>query len=513
MPTFAKSNDKLPVLNPLKQLAGQTAIYGLGTVVPRLLNYLLVPLYTRLFLEDEYGTITELSSYIAFFFVLLLYGMETAFFRYAVKEGDPKKVFSTSLISVISTSILFVVVIIVFIDPISSFLKYPGQKDLIIYSALIIAIDCFTSIQFAYLRQQNRPILFSAIRIISVIVNIGLNLYFIWFCDTLYKSNPDSPFLIFYDPHFRIGYVFVSTLIASIVTALLLSPQLFRFKWAMDKGLLKRMLRYAFPLLIVGIAGMINEVWDKIIFKYLINIPEGIADANSYVMGQLGIYGANYKLAVLMTLFVQMFRFAAEPFFFNQSKQTNARQVYADVLKYFVIFGLLIFLGVTLYIDIFKYFIGPKHWEGLYIVPIILLANLFLGVFFNLSIWYKLQDLTKFGAYLALGGAAITILMNVVLVPRYSYLGAAWGHFACYLFMMILSYFQGKKYYPVKYDLTNILTYFATALVLFGISYWIKTDVLFYRLLLSTILIMVFLSLVYFNEKYHFIKIPERNES
>lgn len=499
-------------MNPLRQLAGQTAIYGLGTIVPRLLNYLLVPLYTRLFLEDEYGVITELSSYIAFFFVLLLYGMETAFFRYSVKEGDPKRVFSTSLISVISTSVLFVVAVIAFVGPISSFLKYPDQKDLIIYSAIIIAIDCFTSIQFAYLRQQNRPILFSAIRIISVGVNISLNLYFIWFCNSLYKTNPDSSFLIFYDPTIRIGYVFVATLVSSIVTALLLSPLLFRLKWEIDIRLLKQMLRYAFPLLIVGIAGMINEVWDKIIFKYLISIPEGVADAKTYVMSQLGIYGANYKLAVLMTLFVQMFRFAAEPFFFNQSKQANAKQVYADVLKYFVIFGLLIFLGVTLYIDIFKFLIGPKHWEGLYIVPIVLLANLFLGVFFNLSIWYKLQDLTKFGAYLALGGAAITIAMNLALVPRYSYLGAAWGHLACYLFMMVLSYYQGKKHYPVKYDLVNILSYFAIAMIIFGISYLIKTDVILYRLLCSTGLILIFMTLVYFNEKFHFIKLPTRNE-
>jgi O-antigen/teichoic acid export membrane protein len=510
--TFAQIKVEHLTLNPLKKLAGQTAIYGLGTLVPRLLNYLLVPLYTRLFLEDEYGIITELSSYIAFFFVLLLYGMETAFFRYAVKVGNPKKVFSTSLISVTSTSILFVFTVILFIEPISDFLNYPDRKDLIIYSAIIVGIDAFTSIQFAYLRQQNRPIMFSAIRIITVGINVGLNLYFIWFCDSLYKTNPESPFLIFYDPHFRIGYVFVSTLIASIVTALLLLPQLFRLKLIMDFSLLKQMLRYAFPLLIVGIAGMINEVWDKILFKYLLNVPEGIADPESYVMGQLGIYGANYKLAVLMTLFVQMFRFAAEPFFFAQSKEGNAKQVYADVLKYFVIFGLLIFLGVTLFIDIFKYFIGPKHWEGLYIVPLILIANLLMGVFFNLSIWYKLHDLTKYGALIALGGAAITILMNVLLVPAFSYLGAAWAHVTCYLFMVILSYYQGKKHYPINYDLKNILIYFFLALVLFGINYYIKTDKLAFRLIISTMLLMVFLAYVFINEKYHLIKVP-KNES
>jgi len=500
-------------LNPLKKLAGQTAIYGLGTLVPRLLNYLLIPLYTRLFLEDEYGVITELYSWIAFFLVVLLYGMETTFFRFASKDSEPKKVFSTSFICVLLTSLLFLALVILFINPISRGLKYPDHKDFIIYSAILISIDVITSIQFAYLRHLNRPILFSAIRIISVAVNVGLNLYFILFCDYEYKRNPDSPLLFFYDPNFRIGYVFVSGLVASFITVLLLSPHLLKLKFTFDLKLLKRMLVYTFPLLIVGLAGMVNEVWDKIIFKYLLTVPAGIENAESYVMGQLGIYGANYKLAVLMTLFVQMFRFAAEPFFFSQAKEGNAKQIYADVLKYFVIFGLLIFLGVTLYIDIFKYFIGPKHWEGLYIVPLILIANLLLGVFFNLSIWYKLQDLTKYGALIALGGAAITIIMNVLLVPAFSYLGAAWAHVTCYLFMVILSYYQGKKHFPVKYDLKNILVYFFLALILFGINYYIKMDKLVLRLTLSTFLLILFLGYVYFNEKYHLIKVPKNEVS
>ncbi len=449
----------------------------------------------------------------AFFLVVLLYGMETTFFRFASKDSDPKRVFSTSFITVLSSSLLFLALVILFINPISQGLKYPDHKDFIIYSAILITIDVITSIQFAYLRHLNRPILFSAIRIISVAVNVCLNLYFIWFCDFEYRRNPDSPWLFFYNPDFRIGYVFVSGMVASIITALLLSPQLLKLKLRFDPGLLKRMLIYTFPLLIVGLAGMVNEVWDKIIFKYLLTVPQGIEDADTYILGQLGIYGANYKLAVLMTLFVQMFRFAAEPFFFSQAKEGNARQVYADVLKYFVIFGLLIFLGVTLYIDIFKYFIGPKHWEGLYIVPLILIANLLMGIFFNLSIWYKLQDLTKYGALIALGGAAITILMNVLLVPAFSYLGAAWGHVSCYLFMVILSYYQGKKHYPVNYDLKNIFIYFIIALVLFGINYYIRIDELIMRLALSTLMLFLFLGYVYFNEKYHLIKVPKNKSA
>ncbi|MBM3435397.1 MAG: polysaccharide biosynthesis protein [Bacteroidetes bacterium] len=493
-------------MNPLKKLAGQTAIYGLGTLVPRLLNYLLVPLYTRLFLEDEYGIITELYSWIAFFFVVLLYGMETTFFRFASKEPEPKRVFSTSLFSVLISSLLFLVIVLLFITPISSGLRYPDHKDFIIYSAIIVSLDAITAIPFAFLRHQNRPVRFSVIRIISVAVNIGLNLYFIWFCNSEYRQNPDSVFLFLYDPNFRVGYVFVANLVASIITAILLAPQYIKLKAVFDPGLLKRMLFYTFPLLIVGLAGMVNEVWDKIIFKYLVRIPADATDPESFAMGQLGIYGANYKLAVLMTLFVQMFRFAAEPFFFSQSKEGNAKQIYADVLKYFVIFGLFIFLTVTLYLDIFKYFIGPKHWEGLYIVPIILLANLLLGIFFNLSIWYKLQDMTRYGAKIALGGAVITILANILLVPSLSYLGAAWGHLACYTFMVVLSYYQGQKYYRINYDLAAIFLYFIAALGFFAINYYINTENLFYRLIISSALLLAFLSLVYLNEKFKLIR-------
>ena len=493
-------------MDPLKKLAGQTAVYGLGTIVPRLLNYLLVPLYTRLFLGNEYGIITELYAYIAFFFVFLLYGMETAFFRHAEKSDNSKKVFSTALLSVFLTSVTFVILIVVFIEPISGLIKYQDHEDLIIYSALIIAIDVFTAIQFAYLRQQNKSLKFSLIRIVTVSVNVGLNLYFIWFCDTLYKSNPDSPFLIFYNPDIRIGYVFISNLVASLLAVLLLSPQLFKTKIALDTKLFKQMFIYAFPLLIVGLAGMINEVSDKIIFKYLATVPDGIADADKYIMGQLGIYGANYKLAVLMTLFIQMLRYAAEPFFFAQAKESNAKQVYADVMKYFVIFGLLIFLGVTLFIDIFKYFIGPEYWEGLFIVPIVLLANLFLGIFFNLSIWYKLNDITKYGAIIALIGSAITIIMNLLLVPKLGYVGAAWGHFACYLTMMIISFFWGRQYYPVNYDLKRIFLYILFAIIIFGVSFFIQVQNPVYKFFVNSILIAIFAGIVFYKEKSYFLK-------
>lgn len=456
------------ILNPLKQLAGQTAIYGMGTIVPRLLNYLLVPIYTYLLLKEEYGIVTELYAYIAFFLVLLLYGMETTFFRYAEEKNNPEKVFSTTLISVFTTSTSFFILVWSFIDPISSWLNYAHHQDFILMAAGIVAIDAFTAIQFAYLRQQKKPIRFSIIKIIIVSVNVGLNLYYIWFCNSVYEKDPQSQWLIFYDPEYRVGYIFLSNLIASIVGVVLLLPQIIQNRIQMDVQMLRKMMVYAFPLLIIGISGMVNEVVDKILFKYLVPVPEGVEDANLYVMGQLGIYGANYKLAVLMTLFIQMFRYAAEPFFFGQARESNARNIYASVMKYFVLSGLLIFLLVTLFIDVFKYFIGPEHWEGLYIVPIVLLANLFLGIFYNLSVWYKLNDLTRYGALIAVGGSLITLLVNFLAVPRFSYLGAAWGHLLCYFFMMVVSYFWGRKFYPVPYELKRIGLYFLLAMILFA---------------------------------------------
>ncbi|MBN2174131.1 MAG: polysaccharide biosynthesis protein [Bacteroidales bacterium] len=497
-------------MHPLKQLAGQTAVYGLGTIVPRLLNYLLVPLYTRIFFEAEYGIITELYAYIAFFFVLLLYGMETTFFRFAEKENDPVKIFSTSLITVSATSMLFVLLVVMFINPISFAIHYEDQKRLLIYSAIIVALDAFTAIQFAYLRQQQKSLRFSLIKIVNVGVNVGMNLYYLLFCNSIYQTDPGSPWLILYNPDLKIEYVFISNLVASLVSIVLLSPQLFRLGWKFDLHILRQMLRYTFPLLIVGLAGMINEVSDKIIFKYLVKIPEGTSDPQNYVLSQLGIYGANFKLAVLMTIFIQMFRYAAEPFFFAQAKEANAKTVYADVMKYFTIFGLIIFLAVTLYIDIFKYFIGPEYWEGLYIVPIVLMANLLLGIFYNLSVWYKLNDITKFGALIAVFGSLITIAVNFLLVPTFSYLGSALGHLICYIAMILLSYYLGKKYFPIDYHVGRIGFYFGLAIVLFFAGY--LTDSLYenLRLVINSLFFLVFIVTAISLERKHFIK-PKQN--
>lgn len=440
----------------------------MGTIVPRLLNYLLLtPFYTRIFAEGEYGIITELYAYVAFLLVLLTYGMETSFFRFAESENNKDRVFSTALGSLFITSASFIVLAGIFASPIAGLIRYPGHPEYIIYFAVIVGVDAFTAIPFARLRQQNRAFRFAWIKIVNVSVNILFNFFFLLYCPWVLKNDPDSVIGLVYNPAIGVGYAFISNLIATLVTLVLLLPDIIKTSFSFSTALLRKMLVYGFPLLMVGLFGMINEVSDKLLFKFLITVPEGIADKDNYVLAQLGIYGANYRLAVLMTLFIQMFRYAAEPFFFSHAREENARKLYAGVMKYFIIFCLIIFLGVTLFIDLVKYFIGSDFRTGLAIVPIILMANLLLGVFYNLSVWYKLTDKTFYGALIALAGAFITILLNFMLVPRFGYHGAAWAHLACYLSMVVIAYFWGRRFYPIPYDLGRILIYFVLALGLY----------------------------------------------
>lgn len=482
-------------MNPLKQLAGQTAVYGLGTIVPRLLNYLLLtPFYTRVFVQGEYGMVTELYAYVAFLMVLLTYGMETAYFRFVENAKNKDKVYSTALVSIFSTSILFIVLVIIYAQSLADIIRYSANVEYIYYFVFIIGIEAFISIPFARLRQQKKPGRFAFIKIANVIVNISLNFFFLWLCPLLLKNNPDSIVGIVYSPDIGVGYAFISNLAATIVTFILLIPDIFKTRIQFDVALLKNMLTYALPLLIVGMAGMVNEVSDKIFLKYLWPDPATALD-------QVGIYGACFRLAVLMTLFTQMFRYAAEPFFFAQAKEKNSKKVYADVMKYFIIFGLIIFLVVMLYIDIFKYFIGKNFHEGLYVVPIVLFANLFLGIFYNLSIWYKLNNLTRYGAVIAIIGAVITIILNVILIPKIGYLGSAWAHFACYFVMMILSFFWGRKYFPINYDLKRIFLYIALALVLYAVSSYVKPQQFVFQLLVNTVLLIIFFATIYKFEK------------
>ncbi|RLD63580.1 MAG: hypothetical protein DRJ01_03365 [Bacteroidetes bacterium] len=483
-------------MNYIKKLAGETMIYGMGTIVPRLLNFLLLtPFYTRVLSTiAEYGVITELYSYTAFLMVFLTYGMETAFFRYANNSKNSNSAFTTSLISLSFTSFLFIIFILSFSHSIADIIRYSNNYEYIIYIGFIVAIDAVSSIPFARLRYQNKARKFAVLKIVNVLINISCNFLFFVVFPALIKKSEFSFLSAVYSADIGVGYAFISNLIASTITFILLIPDIFSIKFEFDKKLLKQMLVYAFPLLIVGTAGMINEVSDKFLLKYL--LPK-----NVNAMKQIGIYGANYKIAVLMTIFIQMFKYAAEPFFFKQANKKNSKAIYAEVMKYFVAFGLLIFLGVTLYIDIFKHFIDARFYSGLRIVPIVLLANLFLGIFYNLSVWYKINNLTKYGAYIALFGATITIILNFIFIPKIGYMASAWATFICYFTMMISSFFLGRKFYLVKYDLKGIMIFFASALILFFIDNQIYIDNFFIAFFVKAILILIFIVIFMFKEK------------
>jgi O-antigen/teichoic acid export membrane protein len=452
-------------LNPFKKLASDTAIYGVSSIVGRFLNWWLVPYYSFMFLPGEYGVVTNMYAYVAFFLVFLTYGMETSYFRFASKSDNPESVYSTSIISLFFTTLSFVLLASVFRHEIAGMLQYPDHPEYVLWFAIILGVDAFTAIPFARLRLNNRPLKFAFLKFVFIGFNIAFNLFFISLCPKLLQNNPDSIVNFVYSADIGVGYVFISNLLASLIILILLLPEIFRVTFTFDKKLMQQMLSYGFPILIVGLTGMVNQNIDKILIPFL--VPE---DQNP--MFELGIYGANYKLAVLMNMFIQAFRYAFEPFFFARSSSKDDPRVYATVMKYFVIFGLLIFLGMVLFIDVIKIIVDSEYHEGLKVVPLILMANLFFGMYFTLSLWYKLTDKTRYGAYIALFGAAITLVLNIVLIPVMGYMGSAIAVFICFLIMMLISYFMGQKHYPVPYDIKRIGSYFLVAMVLYSLSFF-----------------------------------------
>jgi len=452
-------------VNPLKKLAGQTAIYGLSTIVGRLLNYLLVPLYTYQFADPkDFGVVTEFYAYASFLNVVLAYGMETALFNFSSKSGRNPAVYSTALFSLGLTTALFLGGILAGAQPIAELLRHPGHADYVVWMAWIVGLDALTAIPFARLREQQRAKRFAVLKTLNILINIAGNLLLIGLCKWAYETSAGG-WLGWagklYDPAVGIGYVFIANLIASAATLALMLPEFFGVRAWPDFGLWRRMLAYALPLLVAGLAGMVNETLDRVMLKYL--LPEASA------MAQLGIYGACYKISILMSIFIQAFRYAAEPFFFSHYKQSDARELYALVMRWFVIACSFIFLGVMANIAWVRYFVGANYRAGLDVVPILLLANLCLGIFFNLSIWYKLTEQTRFGTYLTLWGAAVTLALNFYWIPRIGYLGSAWATLACYFSMAVWSYLLGQKFYPVPYDLKRMLAY---PLLATGIYLW-----------------------------------------
>lgn len=482
----------------LKKLIGQTAIYGMSTIIGRFLNFMLVPLYTRCFSQSEYGIVTELYSYTVFLMIFLTYGMETGFFRFIQNKEDQPKVFSTIMTSLFTSSFVFVGIVLIFLSPISSILGYENQQDLIMIMAIIIGIDAFTSVPFAKLRHENKAVKFAIIKLTNITINIGLNIIFILIFPRIAAQSENAWFI----SHFEkpdVAYIFISNLAASIITLILLLPDIFKSRNGFDLSLLKRILSYSWPLLISGLAGSINEVYDRVSLRYFLTIPEG-ADASEYILSQVGIYGANYKLAMIISIFNQAFRFAAEPFFFSRMKETDSRQMYAKIMNYFTIFTLFLFLMILLYIDIFKQFIGEDFHEGLFIVPILLMANIFLGIVFNLSIWYKVTNQTKFGIGITGFGAIITLAINILFVPIYGYSACAWATLACYVLMAILSYRLCQKHYVIPYKIGALSLYFILASIIYCIdmNIHIENSILAYGT--KALLLMLFAGICIANE-------------
>ncbi|HNR48294.1 MAG TPA: oligosaccharide flippase family protein [Bacteroidia bacterium] len=458
-------------MSGIRKLAGQTAIYGLSSIVGRMLNYLLVPFYTRIFSPVEYGIVSELYSYSAFLLILFTYGMETAFFNFMQKEKDNKNVYATSLSSVVFTTVILSGLMIAFSDHLASLIRYPGKGEFITWLALIIAFDAITSIPFARLRQQNKAVKFAVIKIINILLNIGFNIFFLVGCPVWVKGDHgilSQLAVTFYSPSIGVGYVFLSNVLASGFTVLLLFREYRYFTFQIDKVLLRNMFVYALPLMIAGFAGMINETLDRAIYKFIAPNPDT-------ALRELGIYSACYKLSIIMTLFIQTFRYAAEPFFFAQHKQDNQRSVYALVMTYFVITCSVIFLAVMLYLDIIQLFIGEKFRSGLGVVPILLMANMCLGIFYNLSMWYKLTEQTQYGAYFSIFGGILTVILLFVLIPLFGYMGAAWATFITYFAMMILSYVTGQKNYPIPYKVKDDFITVVLALMCYGIAYSVQS--------------------------------------
>lgn len=470
----------------LKSLVKDTAVYGVSSIVGRLLNWLLVPIYTYTFTATgEYGIVTNLYSYVAVALILLTYGMETGFFRFTNHErwSRPGQVYTTTLITVGATSLLFMAVMCLLSLSVARWLDYGDHPEYIWMMAIAVGADAFTSIPFAYLRYKKRPYRFAAVKLIGIGLNIGLNLFFIKVCPWLWGVTP------------HIGYIFLANLICSLATVVMLVPELRAERYSFNGKLLREMLAYSLPLLVLGLAGIMNQTIDKILLPVL--EPD-----RAQAMSDLGVYGACYKVAVIMVMFLQAFRFAYEPFVFSKHREggmTMEQKLndYSRVMTWFVALGFLIFLGVMVFLPVLRYFISPAYFEGLKVVPVIMLAELFFGIFFNLSIWYKLTDRTAWGSYFSIGGLAITVALNVILVPRMGYMGCAWAAIACYGAMMVASYVIGQSKFPVPYRLGRLAVYAIAALGLYGLGVLTATSNDFVNMGIGTLYIIAYIALVW----------------
>ena len=469
----------------LKKFFRDTVIYGLATVLPRLMNIILVNLHTDTLERASYSDNTYFYVYAAFFNVLLTYGMETAFFRFFSKSKKKDRVFSTAFISICVSTVVLIGLAFLFNEELASFVNLKLHYFNLLIS--LLALDTLVVIPFAYLRATGRPLKFMSIKLVNLAIYVGLNFFFLWFIPT-YKVS-----FSFYQPTDLVQYIFIANLAASLVTFLLLLPYFFRLKIQFDISIFKQLFNYGWPVMVAGLAYVVNENFDKWLLPEMLN-----KDIN-------GAYSACYKIAVFMTIFIQGFRLGAEPFFFNHAAEKNAKETYAFIMKYFVILGSLILIGITVYLDFFKKLLvdNPDYWIAINIVPIVLLANLCLGIYFNLAIWYKLTDKTRYGMYISVIGALVTIAFNYFMIPKIGFMASAWATLIAYVVMMLISYGLGRKHYPVPYPVKSILTYLSMAIFMSFFSYYQLDN----NLVIGTVFLFIFLGIIYIKERKEIIKL------
>lgn len=475
-------------MSSLKKLASQTAIYGLSSIVGRLLNFLLTPLHTTVLAKEEYGQNTDIYAMIPFLMVLLTFGMETAFFRHFKKDGlDNKKVFSSSIGLVVTLSIVLLLITYLFLPSIAHFLKYDAHPEFILWMMIIVAVDAITAVPYAKLRAENKPIKFLIVRLGTTFTIIVFNLLFFLLLPWMQENNIGSGLLEWaYHPELGVGYILIANLIGNGFLLAMFMPELIKINLRPNFSILKKLVLYSSPLVLAGFAGIANEMANRQFLKYL--LPENIA------FEQLATFGANAKIATFMMLFIQAFRFAAEPFFFQGEGEFKEKM--ARVMRYFVILQAIIFVGLICFIDVIKHFIDPKYWDGLSIVPILLFANLLLGINFNLNIWYKLENKTKLGAYITFVGLLFTVVFNLILIPKYQYQGAAWATLISYASMTLYSYYLNQKHSPTDYPLARILLHLVLALVTVGLSFYLFDS----HLMISTFIFALYAIFIWFSE-------------
>jgi O-antigen/teichoic acid export membrane protein len=475
-------------LNPLKQLAGQTAIYGLSSIVARIINFFFVPLYSRILTTGNYGLASEILAYIALLQVVLTFGLETGYFRFASSHKQKAdEVFSSSLLFLGSSSFIFIVITLIFVNPLSQISGHPATY--IIYAALILGIDCFTAILFAELRFINKALLFATFRSIKILSEVVFNIALFFVVPTYLQAHPDSVLLNFIPPKPDYGYILMAILLSCIVSLIFFIPRLLKTAYTFSSALTKQILLYSLPLMIAGLPGVANDFISRIFFRFF-------APTASPWQDQLGIFNANVKLAVFMVLFVQMFRYAAEPFFFSTAQRSDMKKVYADVMKYFVAFCVLIFLGIALYPELFASLLGRNFRSGITILPVMLVANILLGMVFNLSMWYKLSGKTHFAVTITLLGLGVNLLINVLFMPAYGMMAAAWGYLLSYLVMVVFSYYLSRKYYPIPYNWKLIAIYFFAGIVLYLVSKAFAPPWLWLKYIINTLYIALFMLFV-----------------